>query len=513
MKENKSSLRPKQLSFESENLEVDYITLNISIEGQIDPKPIGEFLFGHGFNCKVLEEEEGKAEKLFFSKNNKYQVILIKSSYNPEANRFWNGIKVRFPGSNAKFFYNLLKENKIKFDSFPGGGRVIRLGRFDLCYCFQFSVAELGKRSEVRKFFLNCKLKFLKKYPDQKVSIARKSLKLTAPVRKKSKRYYRIYEKFHHLRFELEMRQECFKYCGNSFFSYSFEEFEDELLKIFLAELEDLCPVDFNYSFWLLEMIRRNSSFLKLKDLSSGMSKAIVSPYNLSFSKDITYSFQCLQLISFLQREDIQKDLSFANSLNIVIVEFPIIDFLKFIGKNQRDTYCREAAKFFFANLLELEPLKIKVNDNRSVAFTFCNWVAIEKRNSKLFIELRIAASILFCIYPYTLPKTLLIYKKKSELEIKCQFIESLNIQSIWKKFEINKTYKYISLSNAAIESRHDIIIDILKELEDKKEIESKVWAYSKEKINQLIEIKNLTHKILKNNSIIFFQESVRLNG
>ena len=88
-----------------------------------------------------------------------------------------------------------------------------------------------------------------------------------------------------------------------------------------------------------------------------------------------------------------------------------------------------------------------------------------------------------------------------------------MNIQSIWKKFEINKTYKYISLSNAAIESRHDIIIDILKELEDKKEIESKVWAYSKEKINQLIEIKNLTHKILKNNSIIFFQESVRLNG
>jgi len=81
--------------------------------------------------------------------------------------------------------------------------------------------------------------------------------------------------------------------------------------------------------------------------------------------------------------------------------------------------------------------------------------VAIEKRNSKLFI--------------YTLAKTLLIYKKKSELEIKCQFIESLNTQSIWKKFEINKTYKYISLSNAAIESRHHIILDILKELEDKK--------------------------------------------
>jgi hypothetical protein len=48
---NSKDLRCEVLSFKSENLEVDYITLNISIEGHIDPKRIGKFLFTN----KMLE--------------------------------------------------------------------------------------------------------------------------------------------------------------------------------------------------------------------------------------------------------------------------------------------------------------------------------------------------------------------------------------------------------------------------------------------------------------------------
>jgi len=505
---NSKDLRCDLLSFKSEKLEVDYITLNISIEGQVDPKAIGEFLFLYGFNSKVLEHEDAESEKLFFNKN--YEVILIKSYYNPKEDRFWNGIIARFPSFNGKYFYNLLKQNRIKFEFFPVADRDIRLGRLDLCYCFHFSLPELGKRSDIRKFFSNCKKKFLSKHSSQKVSIARKSLKLTAPVRKKAKRYYRIYEKINHLRFELEMRQECFKYCRNSFFSYSFEEFEDELLEIFLGEFEDLCPGDSKYSFWLVDRLRRKLSLPKLKDLSSGMSKAIISPYNLSFSKDLESSFKCLQLVSFLQRGEVQKDLSFANSVNIAIVEFAITDFLKFTGKNPRTTYNREKAMSFFENLLKLEPLKRKINDNRFVFFTFCHWLALEKRNNIWFVELRIAANILSSVYPYTLPNILLIYKKKSDLAIKYQFIESFNTKIAWKEFEIDKTYKNISLSYLEIKKRHTNIINILKKLEDEKEIESNVWIYSKEKGNQSIEIQNLTPNILKNNNKIFFRESLK---
>ena len=338
-------------------------------------------------------------------------------------------------------------------------------------------------------------------------------MKLTAPVRKKAKRYYRIYEKFNHLRFELEIRQESFKYCRNSFFSYNFKEFEDELVGIFLGEFEDLCLGDSKYSFWLLDGLRRKSSLPKLKALSSGMSKAIVNPYNLSFSKDLESSFNCLQLVSFLQRVDIQKDLRFANALNIAIVQFSITDFLRFTGKNPRNTYHREKAMFFLKNLLKLEPLKIKMNDNRFVYFSFCNWLAVEKRKNTWFVELRIAANILSSVYPYTLPNILLIYKKKSELAIKSKFIENFNTKNSWKEFDIDKTYKNISLSDLEIKKRHTNIINILKGLEDEKEIESKIWISSKEKGNHSIEIQNLTPKILKKNNKIFFKEALKSSG
>ena len=347
---NSKDLRCEVLSFKSEKIEVDYITLNISIEGHLDAKGIGEFLFEYGFNSQVLEHENAEGEKLLFSTKNKYEVLLVKSNWNPQENCFWNGIAARFAGCNGKFFYNLLKQNIIRFESFSVANKNIRLGRFDLWYCFDFSFPELGKISDIKTFLTSCKKKFLNKYPSQKVSIARKYVKLTAPVRKKPKRYYRIYEKVNHLRFELKIRQECFRYCLNSFLSYNFEEFEDELVRIFLVEFQDLCPENSKYSFWLLDRLRKKSSLPKLKNLSLGISKAIISPYNLNFYKDLESSFKCLQLVSFLQREEIQKDLSFINS--ITIVEFPITNFLRFTEKNPRNTSHREKCISFFLNLL-----------------------------------------------------------------------------------------------------------------------------------------------------------------
>lgn len=56
---------------------------------------------------------------LFFSNKNKYDIILVKSNWNPQKNCFWNKIAARFEGCNSKFFYYLLKQNRIKFKFFP----------------------------------------------------------------------------------------------------------------------------------------------------------------------------------------------------------------------------------------------------------------------------------------------------------------------------------------------------------------------------------------------------------
>ena len=116
-------------------------------------------------------------------------------------------------------------------------------------------------------------------------------------------------------------------------------------------------------------------------------------------------------------------------------------------------------------------------------------------------------ANILSWIYPYTLSETLLIYKKKSELEINSQFIENFSTKNSWKEVEIDKTYKNISLSNLAIERRQSLIINKLNGLKNENRIESKIRISSRGLI-ETVEIINLTPKRLKNASTIFFKES-----
>jgi len=106
---NSKDLRCEILSFKFEKIEVDYITLNILIEGHLDPKGIGEFLFEYGFNSQLLEHENAGGDKLFFSTKNKYEVFLVKSNWDLQENCFWNGIAARFAGYNGKFFYHFLK--------------------------------------------------------------------------------------------------------------------------------------------------------------------------------------------------------------------------------------------------------------------------------------------------------------------------------------------------------------------------------------------------------------------
>lgn len=282
---------------------------------------------------------------------------------------------------------------------------------------------------------------------------------LRANDREGSSKFFRIYEKLKSLRFELEMRRKLIEPYQNSFFSYSFKEFEDELVNVFCNEFSNLCSFDSNYSFWLLKGLRKKLSIKKLENLNLCTSKAIVSPYNLELTEDREMSFNCLQLLSFIQRGNVSKDLSYIESLNIVIVQFALVDYLKFLGKNDKSSYQREKVGRFLNNLLDLRPLRIKVSGIKFENFHFCSFVGLEKVKNRWLVELRVAANVLSCIYPYTLLEILLIYNKKSELTIKAQFIESFNTENYLKKFEVEKTYKNISLSCDEIKKRKKMIV------------------------------------------------------
>jgi hypothetical protein len=121
----------KLVKFQSENLVVDYISFHIT--GYKDPKPITTYLFdSFGFNSVMKENFKGKSEDLIFKITNKYKVSFVKSTYNPESNSYWTGMRVKFSGENGKYFYSLIRRQLIDWCIFDLS--CTNLGRFDLYY-------------------------------------------------------------------------------------------------------------------------------------------------------------------------------------------------------------------------------------------------------------------------------------------------------------------------------------------------------------------------------------------
>lgn len=128
---NTSPLGAKQmnqtkLTFESENLVVDWIGFNI--QGLIDPKPIANYLFHFGFNSTLGFGSNGKRNPLCFNSKNRYQLYITVYKY---SEIYWDGIKIDFSGSNARQFYNLIQK-KIDWNIFQLAK--LNISQFDLYY-------------------------------------------------------------------------------------------------------------------------------------------------------------------------------------------------------------------------------------------------------------------------------------------------------------------------------------------------------------------------------------------
>ena len=124
-------MNQNKLTFESQNLVVDWIGFNI--EGLTDLEPIANYLSESlGFNSTIVKKINGKwkSESLNYDKLNKFQVSFRQYDYNPEFKSYWVGTKVYFSGNNAAHFYSYIKIHSLNLDIFDF--QRTSLARFDI---------------------------------------------------------------------------------------------------------------------------------------------------------------------------------------------------------------------------------------------------------------------------------------------------------------------------------------------------------------------------------------------
>ena len=309
MKENK-------LTFQSQNLIVDYITLKFQDLDNLQQTRIAKYLFQLGFNSY---QESGKLAKpikepIFVHSKNKFQVSFVRD------NSYWGGTLLNISGSNAAFFYRLVQEKYIDWRIFSSAV----LSRFDLYYSRQQTIQD---KTYVRDFLHNCHDKLI--LTNKNVSFEKNSKGLILKIgNRKNNHYSRIYE-------------------GKNFL-----KFEHNLTQYFLYRFGKLLLLNYSSTDWLviqLRPIRKQSIpqfFLNSEYFQSN---------NLSLLDDQKNFVMLLQFLAYAQYLDFKID-SLGDPpyrTQYRLVHFRIQDFLKFQNPMVKYTnyYQLKKVKEFFYEL------------------------------------------------------------------------------------------------------------------------------------------------------------------
>ena len=208
-------------SFDSENLNVDWISFNL--EGFKDPEMLARRFCRH-FTPHVLIDDVFSIG--FHGLKKKYKVSIRQYT---GSKGYWVGTQIIFSGKNASYFYKLIQTQRFDWDLLKFDQQNLNLGRIDLCFSLPNDLSHTSKsfdkflvdsRSHIQDH-TNTKYIKLQDFPNGKM------LKVN---RRNNSRHYRVYQKDETVRFELELKHRQTRLVQDYLFQNQLDVFENQLV-------------------------------------------------------------------------------------------------------------------------------------------------------------------------------------------------------------------------------------------------------------------------------------------
>ena len=420
----------QSLSFQSQNLIVDFISFKFQELDNLHQTRIANYLLELGFNSY---QESGKLakpiqESIQVNSNNKFEALFIKEG------PYWQGTILQFSGTNATRFYFLLKEEIIDWTILSSAV----LSRFDLYYSRQKTIQD---KSSIKDFLYYCHDKLI--LTNKNVSFDKNSKGFILKIgHRKSNHYYRIYERKNFLKFEYEMKGRFLQKYHSFLVHNIFEEFEHNLTQSFLHRFGKLLPLKYSYTDWLvikLRPIRKQSIpqfFLNSEYFQSN---------NLSLFDDRKNFVMLLQFLAYAQHLDFKID-SLGDppyQTRYRLVQFRIQDFLKFqnpIVKSTNYYQLKKVKNFFYE--LQKNSLVTSFIDNQFRSLVTIPEVRVwksKKQNNSLIANVWIAEELFYYSYPFLLPDFFRNKSTKDEFQVQFQILKVFCSVSIQKEFFVKE--------------------------------------------------------------------------
>lgn len=488
------------LSFESENLRVDYISFNFKFLEDSKKKKIINCFYQLGFNVFEISKKYQKYNEkvpLCVRRTNEHEVLFIVDI------PYWEGTKLDFSGSNAARFYYFLKKNLFPYQIISFG----ILNRFDIVYQRQQKV---GDDISILKFLSYCHKKVSKSYRNCKLDKNKKGSCLKNGSRK-SNIYSRIYQSKTKdcLRFEYEISNKSIQDYHNMLVENHFEEFEDRLTKKFISYFGKHFPLKYCYFDWLV---------IKLRSIQARPIRNNFLRTDYLVKNPVEYYNKQEQFILFLQILSFTEELSFTTdnlgSTNYLVFEFKIHDFLKFQNPDFKLTNYYQIKKFleFLIDLQSNFSIRTFFSNVKFQSLIVVPKISIRKcqKHKCWLAKLWLAQDYYLYNHPFILPDLFKGKYKKDEFVVRFEVFKNFTYQeNIEKKFlmeEFIQRYRG-KISNQRITNLKKEFIKIIEILNKHNVIESDYKIISK---GQSIIVNKLTIENISEGFIIY--EKIKVN-
>ncbi len=449
---------------------------------------------------------------------NQHKVSFHQFEYNPQIKSFWVGTKIHFSGDNGNHVYNRVKKNQFIWGILDGLN--VTLSRIDVCY---FRETKLNDQNElVEDFMEKCCKRVKTKDKRRKAEWSLESTGLVLRIgHRGSSKFYRVYETDKGLRFELELKKELAKSFQNLLMNNHIQQLENDLAKLFYSHSFSSLNVNSGYTDWLLHRYRIGS-------VQKNLNVFITTYFNIEsllFSDNKNLIFHFLRILSFIRNpENIKQTLKIDDdSQTFQVVNFRLVDFIRFIKVNERNhrqrTNILEIFKEFeYLHNFKLQVFRTTLNDSLSLNTDFNGnefssivmipFFKIKKEKNIWYLTLLVANQFYEYNFPFQFKEYFLIWESTHQFEVKVQILQLLAQPRPKKEFDVEKFLApFDGLSNSKKTKIKKLFIEGIE-----KEIENRSLKLKFQIIQQDDSVKNLNQLVpmnLTKSKYIYFYENV----
>ncbi len=337
-------MKQNKLSFESENFQIHYLTLNLQFDNLKGIKKIADY-FSNTFDCNsIFIDCKNSTKNCTLIKKER---SLSKAEFRVNSQKYWCGTSLSFSGNQSIYFYRNIKRKELDWEILDFNNT--NLSRIDLYYDRKFK-----KGDEIENFdsFLEeCRSQIEKLDKRKRVIVDKGVLRVG---RRGSGNYFRVYRRPNgkDIRFELELTKSVVKNFEFYLFSNQFEKLEELLCIHFYKQALTSFVRDSIYTDWLIENFRNIRS-------SQQYDNCLITTYfkNLPLEtiEKQEFLYQLLQLLSYLQT--LKSSVNWISNENYRVISFQVNEVLEFLGKKKTNYYQIRKLVDFLKSLQRLPPV------------------------------------------------------------------------------------------------------------------------------------------------------------